>query len=45
MVTGPSIIRMYEIIGENNQYHGIAASIELHLVYMLIQLVVEMQWK
>lgn len=45
MITGPSIIRMYEIIGENNQYHGIAASVELHLVYMLIQLVVEMQWK
>lgn len=45
MVTGPSIIRMYEILGENNQYSGMAASLELHIMYMLIQLVVEMKWK
>lgn len=45
MVTGPSIVRMYEIIGENNQYKGIAASAELHIMYMFIQLTIEMQWK
>lgn len=45
LVNGPSVIRMYEIIGENNQYHGIAASTELHIVYMFMQLVVEMQFK
>ena len=45
MVTGPSIVRMYEIIGENNQYKGVAASTELHIVYMFIQLAIEMQWK
>ncbi|AFU63995.1 clamp loader of DNA polymerase [Salmonella phage STML-198] len=45
LVKGPSIIRMYEIIGENNQYHGIAANTELHIVYMLIQLTLEMDWK
>lgn len=39
-----SIVRMYEIIGENNQYHGLAANIEIHLAYMFIQLVVEMKW-
>lgn len=44
-ITGPSIVRMYEIVGENNQYHGIAANTELHITYMLIQLVVEMTWK
>ena len=40
-----SIIRMYEIVGENNQYHGVAASTELHITYMFMQLVVEMQFK
>lgn len=45
MVTGPSIVRMYEIIGENNQYKGVAASAELHIMYMFIQLTIEMQWK
>ncbi|QPI13796.1 putative replication factor C small subunit [Serratia phage 4S] len=44
-VTGPSILRMYEICGENNQYHGIAANVELHVQYMFVQLAVEMQWK
>ncbi|ARW58022.1 replication factor C small subunit DNA polymerase clamp loader subunit [Serratia phage X20] len=43
-VTPQSIIRMYEIVGESNQYFGIAANIEIHLTYMFIQLVVEMQW-
>ncbi|WJZ27930.1 clamp loader of DNA polymerase [Serratia phage 92A1] len=45
LLTGPSILRMYEIIGENNQYHGVAANIELHVTYMLIQLAVDTQWK
>ncbi|CAM1376825.1 clamp loader of DNA polymerase [Escherichia phage T4] len=44
-VTPQSIIRMYEIVGENNQYHGIAANTELHLAYLFIQLACEMQWK
>lgn len=45
LLPGPSIIRMYEIVGENNQYHGVAASTELHVMYMLLQLAIEMQWK
>lgn len=44
-VNGPSIIRMYEIAGENNQYHGIASNIELHVAYLLVQLACDMQWK
>lgn len=44
VVNGPSKIRMYEIVGESNQYFGIAANIEIHLSYMLIQLAVEMKW-
>lgn len=43
VVSGPSKIRMYEIIGENNQYFGLAANAEIHLAYMLIQLAVEMK--
>lgn len=43
-VTKPSIIRMYEIVGENNQMFGVAANPELHLMYMFTQLLVEMQW-
>ena len=42
---GQSIIRMYEIVGESNQYYGQAANIEIHITYMLIQLAVEMTWK
>lgn len=45
LIPGPSIVRMYEIVGENNQYHGQAASTELHVMYMLLQLAIEMQWK
>lgn len=44
-VTHTSIVPMYEIIGENNQYHGLASNIELHVAYVLIQLTIEMQWK
>lgn len=44
-VNGPSILRMYEIVGENNQYHGVAASTELHVTYMFVQLAVEMKFK
>lgn len=41
-----SIVTMYEIIGENNQYHGIAASTDVHLTYLLVQLAVtELGWK
>lgn len=39
-----SIVRMYEIVGESNQYHGLAANIEVHLAYMFVQLAVEMKW-
>lgn len=45
LLDGPSILRMYEIVGENNQYHGVAASTELHVTYMFMQLVVEMKFK
>lgn len=39
-----SIVRMYEIVGENNQYHGIAANPEIHMTYLFIQLALELQW-
>lgn len=39
-----SIIRMYEIIGENNQTYGIAANAEIHIMYMFVQLLREMKW-
>ena len=39
-----SILRMYEIIGENNQMKGLCANLEIHLVYMFIQLLKEMQF-
>ncbi|EQA7786760.1 AAA family ATPase [Acinetobacter baumannii] len=39
-----SILRMYEIIGENNQMHGLAANVEIHLTYMFIQLLKELKW-
>lgn len=45
MLTGASIIRMYEIVGQSNQMYGMAASAELHINYMLVQLAVEMVWK
>lgn len=37
-----SIPRMIEIIGENNQYHGLAANIEIHIVFMLVSLAAEL---
>ena len=40
----PSVIRMYEIIGENNQLQGFAANTEVHIMYLFIQLVQEMKW-
>ncbi len=39
----PGILRMYEIIGESNQYVGMAGNVELHIVYMFVQLVVELR--
>ncbi|ADG60007.1 clamp loader of DNA polymerase [Acinetobacter phage Acj9] len=39
-----SKIRLYEITGENNQFHGQAANVEVHLMYMYIQLLKEMRW-
>lgn len=39
-----SIIPMYEIIGENNKFYGLAANIELHLMHMFATLLVELQW-
>lgn len=41
---GPSKIRMYEIVGESNQYHGLASNIEIHLTYMFTLLMMELQW-
>lgn len=37
------ILRMYEIVGESNQYVGMAGNVELHIVYMFVQLVVELR--
>lgn len=37
------ILRMYEIVGESNQYVGMAGNVELHIVYMFVQLVVELK--
>lgn len=45
LVDGPSIVRMYEICGQRNELFGLAANIELHIMYMLIQLTLEMKWK
>ncbi len=39
-----SILRMYEIVGENNQMHGLAANVEIHMMLMFIQLLKEMKW-
>lgn len=38
LLSGPGKIRMYEIVGESNQYYGMAGSTELHVTYMFIQL-------
>lgn len=45
LLSNASIIRMYEIVGESNQYFGLAANIDIHITYMLVQLAVEMSWK
>ena len=45
LVSNSSIIEMYEIIGENNQYYGAAASLDVHMMHMLLRLVVTMDWK
>ena len=44
-ISKASIIRMYEIVGENNQMHGLAANVEVHMMYMFTRLVLEIQWK
>lgn len=39
-----SKIRMYELIGENNQCFGMAANAEIHLMYLLVQLMLNIKW-
>ena len=39
-----SVLRLYELVGENNQMHGIAANPEIHLMYLFVQLLKEMKW-
>lgn len=43
-VDKPSIFRLYEIVGENNSMHGLAANIEIHLMFMFTRLALEMKW-
>ena len=47
MLKGPGIMAMYEIIGENNQYKGVASNTELHVMYMFLRLASELngEWK
>lgn len=45
VINKSSKIRLYELVGESNQYFGIAANIEIHIAYLLIRLAVEMQWQ
>lgn len=40
-----SIPRMIEIIGENNQYHGLVANLEIHIMFLFVQLVTEVEFK
>ncbi|ASD52038.1 clamp loader of DNA polymerase [Pseudomonas phage PspYZU05] len=44
LVSSQSVIEMYEIIGENNQFHSMAASIDVHMMHMLLRLIVSMVW-
>lgn len=44
-VDNASKIRMYEIIGENNSQFGQAANIQVHLMWLLVMLSLEMKWK
>ncbi len=39
-----SIIRLTEIIGENNQMFAHAADKEIHIVFLLMQLMVELEF-
>lgn len=39
-----SKIRMYELIGENNQCFGMAANAEIHLMYLFVQLMLNIKW-
>ncbi|QFR56007.1 sliding clamp loader subunit [Serratia phage Muldoon] len=45
MLDSSSIVRMYQIVGESNQYYGMAANAEIHIFYMLLQLTMELTWK
>lgn len=40
-----SKITLYEIAGENNQYHGLAANVELHLILLFVQIFKNITWK
>ena len=44
IVDKSSRLKMYELIGENNQCHGMAANGEIHLMYLFIQLMINMKW-
>lgn len=44
LLKGPSILAMYEILGDNNKFYGLAANMELHLMHAFASLVVEMVW-
>lgn len=35
----PSKLRLYEIVGENNKFHGLAANIELHMMLMFVDII------
>lgn len=39
-----SRIRLNEIIGENNQFHGNAGNVKVHLRYLFTQLVLNIKW-
>ena len=40
----PSKIRMYELVGENNQCFGMAANAEIHLMHLFVQLALNIKW-
>lgn len=44
MVDVPSKFRLYEIAGENNSMHGLAANLEIHLMFMFTRLSLELKW-
>lgn len=43
-VDNESKVRLYEIIGENNSLYGQAANIQIHLMWLLVGLTLEMNW-